>query len=676
MTPFLQKVEELLKSNEPRDATAQKVLMAVLREFNSETGTVHWLDKEKNLLKLAAQTGLPEMVIEQIQTIPVGKGIAGETVASGKPVSLCNLQKDTSGVARPAAKSTGVGGMICVPVRFGESIIGAFGIGTMRPHEYTKEEIAALENVARLMGEKLNVKSLAKAIEPVKPAPDSLAGLVDSAAEAWMLKEYERSLDCLQRAHRLAPMEPRILLGLGRYYGLRCDYEASQQYFEKAFQATSQKSDTIVIAGEHSAFFGKHDMARNYFERALQKAGDMPDALVPLAELHERQQQNDVAAQLVERALRVNRSHGKSLLTRARLHRAAKQNDDAEKMLLSFVNRREVDPQTVARGWNELGMLYDRVGRYDEAMKAFDRSKTILRQRTEKQLQLQKNFQQRLALAADLVTAEDFRAWRDAAPQLAPERPIALLCGHPRSGTTLLEQVLDAHPDMVSSEETMIFFNEAQATVSKMALPDQLLDVLREVKIETLKTAREKYFGFTEKYFGTPINGRLLIDKNPSYTAIIPAFTRIFPESKYLIALRDPRDVVLSCYMQWLPVNPVSATYLDIGETVEEYASLMNFWLKVRPKLANPWLEVRYEDMVDDLNAVARRALEFLGVTWDERVLAFNEHAKSKIVRSPTYADVGKPIYKTSQGRWRHYEKILGPHLEKLEPFVKAFGYE
>jgi hypothetical protein len=85
---------------------------------------------------------------------------------------------------------------------------------------------------------------------------------------------------------------------------------------------------------------------------------------------------------------------------------------------------------------------------------------------------------------------------------------------------------------------------------------------------------------------------------------------------------------------------------------------------------------VRYEDMVDDLGAVARRTLEFLDVPWDERVLAFNEHAKGKIVRSPTYADVGKPIYKTSQGRWRHYQKLFEPHLATLEPFAKAFGYE
>ena len=80
--------------------------------------------------------------------------------------------------------------------------------------------------------------------------------------------------------------------------------------------------------------------------------------------------------------------------------------------------------------------------------------------------------------------------------------------------------------------------------------------------------------------------------------------------------------------------------------------------------------------MVNDLESSSRRALEFLGVPWDANVLRFNEHAQKKLVRSPTYADVAKPVFKTAVGRWRNYQKYLEPWLEKLEPFVKAFGYE
>jgi hypothetical protein len=101
----------------------------------------------------------------------------------------------------------------------------------------------------------------------------------------------------------------------------------------------------------------------------------------------------------------------------------------------------------------------------------------------------------------------------------------------------------------------------------------------------------------------------------------------------------------------------------------------MGLWLEFRDKMAAPWLEVRYEDSVENLESTARHAIEFLNLPWDERVLGFNEHARQKVVRSPTYADVGKPIYKSSLGRWQHYRKYLEPHFELLEPFVREFGY-
>jgi hypothetical protein len=103
---------------------------------------------------------------------------------------------------------------------------------------------------------------------------------------------------------------------------------------------------------------------------------------------------------------------------------------------------------------------------------------------------------------------------------------------------------------------------------------------------------------------------------------------------------------------------------------------LMTMYQTVAARMSNEVIEIRYEDMVNDLESVARRVLNFLGVSWDERVLRFHEHAQQKIVRSPTYADVTKPIFKRAVGRWHHYQKHLEAHLEKLSPFVKSLGYE
>jgi GAF domain-containing protein len=145
---LFKQVETLLAQPQP----LEPVLHAVLKHFSSETGTLHRLDAQTQLLHLVAQAGLPPQLLDVVKTIPVGKGIAGQTVAQNRPVTICNLQTDTSGVARPGAKQTGVGGALCVPVRHGDVVVGTLGIGTVRPHEYTPEETRALEEIGRQIG--------------------------------------------------------------------------------------------------------------------------------------------------------------------------------------------------------------------------------------------------------------------------------------------------------------------------------------------------------------------------------------------------------------------------------------------------------------------------------------------------------------------------------------------
>jgi L-methionine (R)-S-oxide reductase len=152
MSELHEEIEGLLKHDPNRETVLAQVLRVVLAKFHSETGTLHRLDRENQLLHLVSHAGLPPQILELVKTIPVGKGIAGQVVLQNKPVSICNLQTDTGGVAKPGAKQTGVGGALCVPVRDGDKIAGTLGIGTVRQHEYTPDETRELEETARLLG--------------------------------------------------------------------------------------------------------------------------------------------------------------------------------------------------------------------------------------------------------------------------------------------------------------------------------------------------------------------------------------------------------------------------------------------------------------------------------------------------------------------------------------------
>jgi hypothetical protein len=276
----------------------------------------------------------------------------------------------------------------------------------------------------------------------------------------------------------------------------------------------------------------------------------------------------------------------------------------------------------------------------------------------------------------ETISGSVLERWAATGESLQPWQRFAILCGHPRSGTTLLEQMLDSHPGVMTAEETHILHDEAYLPLSRgFSAEASLLEVLESAPISRLRQSRANYFRFAEMYLGKTIGDKTLVDKNPALNVLIPAAVRIFPEAKFLIALRDPRDVCLSCFMQPLSPNPVSSAYLSLEGTVGQYLSVMGFWRTLLPRLRNPFLEVRYEELVDDLEGTSRKVLGFLGIPWDERVMRFDEHARSKSLRSPSYAEVTKPVTRRAVGRWQNYRRHIEPYIARLEPMMQALGY-
>jgi hypothetical protein len=273
------------------------------------------------------------------------------------------------------------------------------------------------------------------------------------------------------------------------------------------------------------------------------------------------------------------------------------------------------------------------------------------------------------------ITAAHFERWQQQAAALPPHR-VALLTGPPRSGTTLLEQVLGSHPQIVSSDEQVAFpkfiYPAMLDKTDKQPLRTADLDA---IPLDRIAAQRDRYLRYLADALGQTIGDRLHIDKNPSIIMLIPGMLRLWPECRLLIAIRDPRDVIVSCFMRYLPLNTVSAQFLTIEGTARRYVRDIEAWLRLRSVLPAQWLEVRYEDTVENLGQEARRSLEFLGLDWNDSVLDYRAQLANRQVNSPTYEDVAKPIYRSSLGRWQNYEKHLGPVLDQLAPFVAEFGY-
>jgi hypothetical protein len=242
---------------------------------------------------------------------------------------------------------------------------------------------------------------------------------------------------------------------------------------------------------------------------------------------------------------------------------------------------------------------------------------------------------------------------------------LAFLGGHPRSGTTLLEQILGAHPGITALDECPAFTTVTAAMFSTSAqLTVARLNVMRRIYLEAIQ--REARTSLPEK---------LVLDKNPTPTLKLRMWLRMFPELRVVIALRDPRDVVISCYFQNIPLNPFNANFLTLERTAVHYANLMDIWLAVRKWEGLPWIESRYEDVVSDLENEGRRVTEFLGLPWHEDQAAFHVKSAAKTIHSPTYHEASRPLYKHSVARWHAYAKHLDPVHRALDPYCKAFGY-
>jgi hypothetical protein len=190
-----------------------------------------------------------------------------------------------------------------------------------------------------------------------------------------------------------------------------------------------------------------------------------------------------------------------------------------------------------------------------------------------------------------------------------------------------------------------------------------------------LAELRRRYVSALESIQGQPFAGRLHLDKNPNHTSHLASLVRLLPESAFVVALRDPRDVVVSAYLRFFSLTEFSAGFLSWQGTCGAYAREMGFWLRMRDLMPDNWLEVRYEDVVADLPGQARRTLEFLGLAWDPAVLDYRQRTARRVVNSPSQAEVRQPVYRHAVGRWQNYAPQLEPHFDRLRPYLQAFGY-
>jgi tetratricopeptide (TPR) repeat protein len=262
------------------------------------------------------------------------------------------------------------------------------------------------------------------------------------------------------------------------------------------------------------------------------------------------------------------------------------------------------------------------------------------------------------------VFTRDFVAARHGSGASSPV-PVFIV-GMPRSGTTLIEQILASHPGVYGAGELGLFEQAARAVGNALPETSRFPDMVLAMSGEHFRTLATHYL---DGLLRSAPEASRIVDKMPGNFLFTGLIHLALPHAAVIHAVRDPIDTCVSCFSVNFSRGQLHTYDLaELGRYYRHYQALMAHWHRVLPP--RRIFEVRYEDLVDDVEGVARCIIAHCGLAWDTRCLDF--HRTERSVRTASAAQVRQPIYKSSIGRWRRYEDFLGPLLSELEPSSAA----
>lgn len=484
----------------------------------------------------------------------------------------------------------------------------------------------------------------------------------------------EEALIWLTRARELAPRNPDGLNALGLSLIKLNRQRESLAVFDAALRQAPGMA--AIHFNKASALEDLSELTRASagFERALQLQPIYPEALARLANIAALRADAKAAREFADRALRQDPRQIAAMLALATVDIEEKKYDDALTRLapLTGSGNQSVLNRLIAQGL--MGDALDAQGRTSEAFAAYTSSNILIRELYKPHLaqagaEPARSRVERLIGYFDAAEPEKWRARKDRKTE-SPVVTHVFMVGFPRSGTTLLEQVLASHPDIEAMEERDCLIDADDAFV----LPQDGPERLAAASDEELAQFRKAYWKRAAEAGYSP-RRPVFVDKMPLNTILLCLVAKIFPDAKVLFALRDPRDCVLSCFRRRFGMTLQMYELTDLESAAGYYDAVMRLAAVYRDKLALDTLDLRYEDMVADFDTQTQRVCEFLGIGWREEMRAFAGKSRERDVNTPSAVQVARGLFTGGAGQWQRYRRELAPVLPRLAPWVARFGY-
>lgn len=479
--------------------------------------------------------------------------------------------------------------------------------------------------------------------------PDNVSALTAIGEAFGRSGAFDDALRALSRALELSPDRVDTHLVMGQVLNRCREYVGAREHLEKALEGEPDNAQVHGAIARSLANLGEHDTALAHARKAARLAPGNIDILRVTGMVLANLGRADEARNYFEKARRIAPSDGASFYNLAHLKKFGPADEkfvsQGEAML-----QQSLPPDQRINVHFALGKVYDDCGETEKAFEHFGRGNLLAKPSAPSDPH--KGFRRLRKIR--------FPACRD----VVGDKPVFVV-GMPRSGTTLLEQIISAHSNAAGAGE----------------LP-HLGRMSSELAVKKRPDAAECEHGL-EDYLSHLSAGRdqalRITDKMPANYQNIGVIDALMPNAHIIHIMRDPLDTCLSCFFQNFARQPWSFDLANIGRVYAGYRNIMAYWKKKLP--AARMLELRYESVVEDFDGEVRRIIDFIGLPWDPACLDYVENAKG--VGSASKVQVRQPIYQTSVNRWEKYAHHLGPLITEIEPWLddehaqrlKAFGF-
>jgi tetratricopeptide (TPR) repeat protein len=519
--------------------------------------------------------------------------------------------------------------------------------------------------------------------------------------------QYDQALKAFERALRLGKPSSALLYNLGMLQIKRLDYDAA--YLALRDASRLNPADATVRWGYAQCCFDllNRDEALSALQGWQHLQGLTLELTVRIIQLLVSLGVQDQAHAAIERVLCDSHLSGRAAIAIAGVLERLYRLDEAQAIMakLALDHSFDADPEQLCVS----AILAERAGRYDEARHLLASSlqgnrdfvhqyhARFLVARVENAagryddayhaaLEAHRSqvayIEQALGKSAGddsmtLVRAgmpcdpEDVAQWRLQPGPSTADSPVFIV-GFPRSGTTLLELALDAHP-MLQSMDEQPFLPRATNDLTDLGIPYPA--ALGRLTPAMLDDLRARYWERVRKR-APLLPGRRLVDKNPLNMVLLPLIRRLFPNAHIILTVRHPCDVLLSCFLQHFNSPGLALMCRDLPTLAAAYSRVFSFWYSQWPLLRPASFELQYERLTAGFESEMRALVDFLQLRWDPAVLQPDQHARDKgYISTPSYAQVVRPVSTRSIGRWQQYRRYFEPILPELMPWLERWQY-